>query len=104
MPVPTSIILPLVEAIARAPNGDVSLAALARRARRSPFEVHRTFRRVLGETPKAFTQRLRADPKQGTPSAGGLAAAGPVGPRAPGPHIAPARGVAEHRGVAAALR
>jgi len=61
MPVPTSIILPLVETIARAPDGDVSLAALAKRARRSPFEVHRSFRRVMGETPKTFTQRLRLD-------------------------------------------
>ncbi len=86
MPVPTSIILPLVESIARAPEGDVSLSALARRARRSPFEVHRTFRRVLNETPKSFTQRLRLD----------LAAARLVTTREPILEIALAGGFASH--------
>jgi len=86
MPVPTSIILPLVAQIARTPDDDASLAALARRARRSPFEVHRAFRRVVGETPKGFTQRLRLD----------LAAARLVTTREPILEIALAGGFASH--------
>lgn len=38
---------------------DVSLAALAALAHRSPFPLHRTFRRVTGETPKTYTARVR---------------------------------------------
>jgi AraC family transcriptional regulator len=42
-------------------DGDVSLDALAVRSGWSPFHLHRTFRRLVGETPKAYTQRLRLD-------------------------------------------
>jgi AraC family transcriptional regulator len=42
-------------------DGDVSLDALAAQSGWSPFHLHRTFRRVVGETPKAYTQRLRLD-------------------------------------------
>jgi AraC family transcriptional regulator len=42
-------------------DGDVSLDALADRAGWSSFHLHRAFRRLVGETPKAYTQRLRLD-------------------------------------------
>jgi AraC-like DNA-binding protein/effector-binding domain-containing protein len=42
-------------------DGDVSLDALAGRAGWSSFHLHRAFRRLMGETPKAYTQRLRLD-------------------------------------------
>ena len=41
--------------------GDVSLDALAARSGWSSFHLHRAFRRVVGETPKTYTQRLRLD-------------------------------------------
>jgi AraC family transcriptional regulator len=40
---------------------DVSLSALARLAHRSPFHLHRRFAEVAGETPKAYTSRVRLD-------------------------------------------
>jgi AraC family transcriptional regulator len=61
MPVPVSVVLPLLGQAARHPDGDVSLAALARAVRRSPFEVHRAVRRLTGETTKRYTSRLRLD-------------------------------------------
>lgn len=61
MPVPTAAVLPLLAAIDRRLDDDVSLAALAARMRRSPFEVHRAIRRVTGETAKAYTSRLRLE-------------------------------------------
>jgi AraC family transcriptional regulator len=42
-------------------DGDVSLDALAARSGWSSFYLHRAFRRLVGETPKAYTQRLRLD-------------------------------------------
>jgi len=42
-------------------DGDVSLNALAERSGWSSFHLHRAFRRMVGETPKAYTQRLRLD-------------------------------------------
>ena len=42
-------------------DDDVSLDALAARAGWSPFHFHRAFRRVTGETPKQYTQRLRLE-------------------------------------------
>ena len=39
----------------------MSLRALASRARRSPFELHRSFRRLVGETTKQYTLRVRLD-------------------------------------------
>src|SRR5687768_4318272 len=61
MPIPTSLVLPLLGEAARSLDGDVSLAAFARSARRSPFEVHRAVRRLTGETTKRYTSRLRLD-------------------------------------------
>jgi AraC family transcriptional regulator len=43
------------------PEDDVSLAALAKRARRSPYDFHRAFARVTGETTKRYTARLRLE-------------------------------------------
>lgn len=40
---------------------DVSLSALAKLAHRSPFNLHRRFVAVAGETPKAYTSRVRLD-------------------------------------------
>ena len=40
---------------------DVSLSALAELAHRSPFNLHRRFVAVAGETPKAYTSRVRLD-------------------------------------------
>lgn len=37
----------------------VPLAAMAALAHRSPFDLHRRFRRVIGETPKSYTSRVR---------------------------------------------
>jgi len=42
-------------------DGDVSLDALAARSGWSSFHLHRAFRRLVGETPKGYTQRLRLD-------------------------------------------
>src|SRR3982750_919242 len=52
-------ILPVMAFAAEHLEDDVSLAALARKARLSPFHLHRMFLRVAGETPKQFTLRLR---------------------------------------------
>jgi AraC family transcriptional regulator len=41
------------------PNQDVTLGALAAAAEMSPFQLHRAFSRVAGETPKEFASRLR---------------------------------------------
>jgi AraC family transcriptional regulator len=40
-------------------SADVSLPALARRAHRSRFDLHRRLRRLTGQTPKAYTTRVR---------------------------------------------
>jgi AraC family transcriptional regulator len=40
---------------------DVSLSAIARLAHRSPFHLHRRFVALTGETPKAYTSRVRLD-------------------------------------------
>lgn len=61
MPIPTPVILPVLASVRRQLAGDVSLAALARTARRSPSEVHRAVRRVTGETTKRYTIRLRLE-------------------------------------------
>jgi AraC family transcriptional regulator len=42
-------------------DGDVSLDALSVRAGWSPFHLHRDFRRIVGETPKQYTLRLRLE-------------------------------------------
>lgn len=53
-------ILQLLSAV-RDADGDVSLDALATRAGWSPFHFHRTFRKVVGETPKQYMLRLRLE-------------------------------------------
>jgi AraC family transcriptional regulator len=40
-------------------DGDVSLDAIATRSGWSPFHLHRAFHRLVGETPKQYTLRLR---------------------------------------------
>jgi AraC family transcriptional regulator len=42
-------------------GGDLALEALARRAGYSPFHFHRVFEAAVGETVKAYTQRLRLE-------------------------------------------
>jgi AraC family transcriptional regulator len=54
-------VLHLLRDMDRALDGDVSLEALARRAGWSRFHLHRAFRRVVGETPKQYTQRVRLE-------------------------------------------
>src|SRR5687768_13031028 len=54
-------ILQLLHDIQGRLDGDVSLTAIAARAGWSPFHFHRAFRRVTGETPKQYTQRLRLE-------------------------------------------
>jgi AraC family transcriptional regulator len=54
-------ILQLLQTLRDRLDGDVSLETLAARAGWSPFHFHRAFRRVVGETPKQYTQRLRLD-------------------------------------------
>ena len=53
-------ILQLLSAV-RDADGDVSLDALAARSGWSPFHFHRTFRNVVGETPKQYMLRLRLE-------------------------------------------
>jgi AraC family transcriptional regulator len=52
-------IQPLLAFAAAHPDADLSLAALSARAGFSPFHLHRTFLRAVGETPKQFALRLR---------------------------------------------
>ena len=54
-------ILQLLREIGTRLDGDVSLDLLAVRAGWSRFHLHRAFRRVMGETPKHYTQRLRLE-------------------------------------------
>jgi len=61
MPIPTAVVLPVLANMRRDLAADLSLAALARRARRSPSELHRAVRRVTGETTKRYTARLRLE-------------------------------------------
>ena len=63
MPIPIATLLPLVARLSRDHAGDTRLAAIAARARvrSSPFEIHRGLRRLMGEPPKQFAQRLRVE-------------------------------------------
>ncbi|HEX6993965.1 MAG TPA: AraC family transcriptional regulator [Gammaproteobacteria bacterium] len=54
-------LLCLLHEIRHAPDGDASLAALARRSGWSPFHLHREFRRTVNETPKRYVLRLRLE-------------------------------------------
>jgi AraC family transcriptional regulator len=53
--------LRLLAAVNARRREDVSLAALSGLAHRSPFNLHRRFVSVVGETPKAYTTRVRLD-------------------------------------------
>ncbi|WP_158566738.1 helix-turn-helix domain-containing protein [Actinomadura craniellae] len=55
----TRDILRLLAAVNDRRRGDVSLSALSALAHRSPFNLHRRFRQAVGETPKAYTSRVR---------------------------------------------
>jgi AraC family transcriptional regulator len=61
MPTIDRDILHLLRQLHRRQGADVSLEALARRAGWSAFHLHRAFRRVVGETPKQYTQRVRLE-------------------------------------------
>ncbi|WP_133879007.1 AraC family transcriptional regulator [Paractinoplanes brasiliensis] len=52
-------LLQLLAAVNSRLSGDVSLPVLAVWAHRSRFDLHRRFRRLAGETPKAYTTRVR---------------------------------------------
>lgn len=54
-------LLPLLVHIQANLDEDLSLDALAKRARLSPFHFHRLFRSAVGETLKQYTQRLRLE-------------------------------------------
>jgi AraC family transcriptional regulator len=54
-------ILQLLRQIGTRLDGDVSLDVLAARAGWSRFHFHRAFRRIVGETPKQYTHRLRLE-------------------------------------------
>jgi len=54
-------LLTLLRAIRDRLDANVSLDALATRAGWSPFHLHRAFRRMVGETPKQYTLRLRLE-------------------------------------------
>jgi AraC family transcriptional regulator len=54
-------LLQLLRRIRRGLDANVSLEALAARAGWSPFHLHRAFTRMVGETPKQYTLRLRLE-------------------------------------------
>ncbi|MCO8273267.1 helix-turn-helix domain-containing protein [Actinoplanes sp. TRM 88003] len=54
-----SEMLRLLAAVNARRSEDVSLSVLAKWAHRSRFDLHRRFSRVVGETPKAYTTRVR---------------------------------------------
>lgn len=54
-------LLPLLVHIQANLEGDVSLAALSRKAGLSPFHLQRRFKAAIGETPKVYTSRLRLE-------------------------------------------
>ena len=53
--------IPLLVHIQANLDGDLGLAAISRRARLSPFHLQRRFKAAVGETPKAYTSRLRLE-------------------------------------------
>jgi AraC family transcriptional regulator len=55
------ILIPLLVHIQANLDGDLSLAALGRKAGVSPFHLQRMFKATIGETPKAYTSRLQLE-------------------------------------------
>ncbi len=54
-------LLPLLVHIQARLDGDLSLAALSAKASLSPFHLQRLFKAAVGETPKAYSLRLRLE-------------------------------------------
>jgi AraC family transcriptional regulator len=54
-------LLHVLRDVRRRLDEDVSLDRLSARAGWSPFHLHRAFRRIVGETPKQYTLRLRLE-------------------------------------------
>jgi AraC family transcriptional regulator len=54
-------LLRVVHNLSRRLDQTATLTGIARRAGRSPFQLHREFRKALGETPRAFIERLRLE-------------------------------------------
>ena len=54
-------LLHVVHDLGRRLEQSATLTAIARRAGRSRFQFHRDFRKALGETPRAFVERLRLE-------------------------------------------
>jgi AraC family transcriptional regulator len=54
-------LLPLLAHIQAHLEDDLSLATLAQKMRLSPFHLQRRFKAAIGETPKAYTERLRLE-------------------------------------------
>jgi AraC family transcriptional regulator len=54
-------VLHLLRQLRRRHGSGASLEALASRAGWSPYHLHRAFRRVVRETPKQYTQRVRLE-------------------------------------------
>jgi AraC family transcriptional regulator len=54
-------LVPLLVHIQANLDGDLSLAALGRKAGLSPFHLQRLFKAAIGETPKAYTARVRLE-------------------------------------------
>lgn len=54
-------LIPLLIHIQAKLDGDLALAALSRKAGLSPFHLQRLFKAAIGETPKAYTSRLRVE-------------------------------------------
>jgi AraC family transcriptional regulator len=55
------ILLPLLVHMQANLEGDLSLAALAAKSGLSPFHLHRVFQSAIGESPKAYAQRLHLE-------------------------------------------
>jgi AraC family transcriptional regulator len=54
-------LLPVLVHVQAHLDADLSLAALSRRARLSPAHFHRRFHQAVGETPRAYVERLRVE-------------------------------------------
>ena len=54
-------ILNVLRDLHRRLDGRLTLAGMARRAGRSQFQIHREFKKVLGESPREFIERVRLE-------------------------------------------